>query len=71
MARSAMGAPGAAEHLAHERERHHDQDRDAEKRADHAVHVESEINQQALGRDRTGGEITGQMRSDEDIDDQG
>jgi hypothetical protein len=41
---SEIGGPsGAAEHLAHERERHHDENRHAEQRPDHAVDVESEI----------------------------
>jgi hypothetical protein len=67
---SEIGGPsGAAEHLAHERERHHDENRHAEQRPDHAVDVESEIDQQAFGRGRAGRKVSRKVGTDENVDD--
>ena len=63
-----IGAAGARQHLAEDRERNHDQHGDCEDRADHAVDVEAEIGDQPLRRDPAGLEIARQVRADVDVD---
>ncbi len=63
-----VGAAGARQHLAQDRERDDDQHRHPQDRADHAVDVEAEVDDQPLGRDRAGLEIARQVRADVDVD---
>ena len=49
-----IGAAGARQHLAQDRERNDDQHGDLQDRADHAVHVEADVGDQALGRRPSG-----------------
>ena len=49
-----VGAAGARQHLAEDRERDHDQHRHLQDRADDAVDVEAEVDDEPLRRDRSG-----------------
>ena len=63
-----VGAAGARQHLAQDRERDHDQHRHLQDRADDAVDVEAEVDDQPLGRDGPRLERAGEVRADEDVD---
>ena len=62
-----MCSAGAAKHLAHQREWNNNQNRHGQNCANHSVHVEPEIDEQALRRNRQRGEVAGQMRPDKNI----
>jgi hypothetical protein len=63
-----IGAAGARQDLAEDRERNHDQHRDLEDRADDAVDVEPDIDDEPFRGHVAGLEVAGQIRADVDVD---
>ncbi len=66
--REEIGAAGAGQHLAEDGERDHHEDGDLQDGADHAVDVEAKVSDEPLGRDPARLEISGQTRTDVDVD---